>query len=101
MKSSALGTDILEAEVVQIDRHGFWLNVRGVEYFLSFEEFPWFKNAKVDQILHVELFHDTHLYWPDLDVDLSLDILSNPEQYPLIDNLESSSTQPDGVCNPV
>jgi hypothetical protein len=27
-----------------------------------------------------------HLYWPDLDVDLSLDSIEHPERYPLKSN---------------
>ena len=83
-RSSVPGTDILEAEVVQIDSHGVWLNVRKLEYFLSYDEYPWFKNAKIDQILNIELLHENHLYWSDLDVDLSINILSNPDSYTLI-----------------
>jgi len=31
------------------------------------------------------LLHGFHLYWPDLDVDLEIDNLENPEKYPLKD----------------
>jgi hypothetical protein len=55
----------------------------GKEYFLPFEKYPWFKDVKVSSIANVELLHNHHLYWPDLDVDLSIKILSNPEKYPL------------------
>ena len=34
--------------------------------------------------LDVELLHEDHLFWPDLDVDLSLDSLQCPESFPLI-----------------
>jgi hypothetical protein len=29
------------------------------------------------------LIHGYHLHWPDLDVDLEIDNLENPEKYPL------------------
>jgi hypothetical protein len=29
------------------------------------------------------LLHGYHLYWPELDVDLEIDDLENPEKYPL------------------
>ncbi|TFH49047.1 MAG: DUF2442 domain-containing protein, partial [Lysobacterales bacterium] len=54
------------------------------EYFLPFPDFPWFRNATVDQILRVELHHGDHLRWPELDVDLCLDSIENPESYPLV-----------------
>jgi hypothetical protein len=32
----------------------------------------------------VQLLHKNHLYWPDLDVDLDIDSLEHPEDYPLV-----------------
>jgi hypothetical protein len=71
-------------EVGNIDQHGLWLLVDDKEYFLPYDGFPWFRQATVDQILRVELLHESHLHWPDLDVDLSLDSLAQPESFPLI-----------------
>jgi len=71
-------------EVGNIDRFGFWLLIADKEYFLPYTDFPWFRAARVEQILNVELLHGEHLHWPDLDVDLSLDSLAQPEAFPLI-----------------
>jgi len=38
----------------------------------------------IKQIYEVELHHKTHLYWPSLDIDLSLEILKAPHRFPLI-----------------
>jgi hypothetical protein len=54
---------------------------------LPFAEYPWFKNANISQILNVQLLHESHLYWPQLDVDLEIDCLENPQQYPLISKI--------------
>ena len=62
---------------------GIWLLLNGTEYFLSFKAFPWFLDAKVSALYHVELLHKTHLYWPELDVDLHLESLTHIEKYPL------------------
>lgn len=83
MKSRTLGTGTSDAEVTNIDSHGFWLLVRGTEHFLSYEDHPWFKDARVADILDVELLHDIHLHWPVLDVDLTIESLENPSQFPL------------------
>jgi hypothetical protein len=61
-----------------------WILVHGTEDFLSYAEHPWFKEAKVAQVLNLTLESDIHLRWPDLDIDLELDSLTKPEQYPLI-----------------
>lgn len=85
MKSKQVGESISEVEVLNITNHGFWLSVHGREYFLAFDYFPWFRDAKISSILNVEWPHPNHLYWPDLDVDLELDSIECPEKYPLID----------------
>jgi len=71
-------------EVLNISASGLWLLADGQEYFLDFKEYPWFKGATVDQISDVELIHGHHLHWPGLDVDLELESLSHPKNYPLI-----------------
>ncbi|MFI4910488.1 MAG: DUF2442 domain-containing protein [Sedimentisphaeraceae bacterium JB056] len=71
-------------EVTNIYQHGFWILVEGNEYFLSFEDFPWFKDAKISEITDFEFMHGHLLYWPQLDVDLSLEIIENPEKYPIV-----------------
>jgi len=49
---------------------------------MPFDEFPWFADATVRQISNVEKHGPTHFYWPDLDVDLTLDMIDNPGKYP-------------------
>lgn len=70
-------------EVTNISKHGFWMLIDGRELFLPFDEFPWFKRATVEAILHLERPSPGHLHWPELDVDLALDSIERPEQYPL------------------
>jgi len=77
------GTSTSTAEVTNISKHGFWLLLDGRELFLSFDQFPWFKQATVDAILNLELPTPRHLRWPDLDVDLAVDSIEHPERYPL------------------
>lgn len=84
MKSEKPGTDTLEAEVSNISRHGFWILLGGRELFMSFQNFPWFEHASVSQILRVERPQDDHLYWPELDIDLSVDSIEHPDRFPLV-----------------
>ncbi len=85
MTSFELGTSTSSAEVTNISRHGFWILVQEQEHFLPFESFPWFREARLSEILDVQLLHGFHLYWPKLDVDLELAALEHPEQFPLLD----------------
>jgi len=84
MTSKTRGQNISEVEVSHVDRHGLWLCVEDKEYFLPYKDYPWFKDAKVREIMNVQLRRGHHLYWPELDVDLEVDALENPESYPLI-----------------
>ena len=82
MKLKMRGTSTSPIEVTHIDGMGFWVLVESKEYYLSFSDFPWFMNASIKSISHVEKESDNHLYWPDLDVDLTLNMIDNPEAYP-------------------
>ena len=84
MKSRKLGASTLDVEVTGVNTHGVWLYVKGSEYFLPYEDYPWFKEAKVADILDVQLLHESHLYWPALDVDLCVESLGEPEGSPLV-----------------
>jgi hypothetical protein len=70
-------------EVTNISRHGLWLWLGNRELFLSFADFPWFAEAPVAKILKVDRPAEDHLYWPDLDVDLSISSIEDPERFPL------------------
>jgi hypothetical protein len=89
MKSEIIGNDtsaseISAPEILNVSPHGFWLLVAGREYFLSFDDFPWFGSATLGQLFRVELHHEDHLYWPELDVDLDLERIAHPERFPLV-----------------
>ena len=53
------------------------------EYFLSYEDFPWFRDQSVSKISAVEEVSSGHFYWRGLDVDLSLACIADPGMYPL------------------
>ena len=72
------------AEVTLISAHGFWLLLGDEELAVPFEQFPWFKQATVAQLTAVQRPTENHLYWPELDVDLSVDSLRNPQAFPLV-----------------
>lgn len=84
MRSAAHGINTSEVEVTNISKHGIWLLVKEQEFFMPFDQFPWFKEAPIAKILHVELPSDNHLYWPDLDIDVSVESILHPELFPLV-----------------
>ena len=82
MKSLKHGRDIL-VSVENITPFGIWIFVKEKEYFLSYKDYPYFKDQTLNAIQNVRLLHGYHLFWPDLDVDLEINNLENPEKYPL------------------
>ena len=94
MKSVALGPSTSPVEVTNISTHGFWLFIGERELFVAFRDFPWFHEASIRAITHVELPSPHHLYWPDLDVDLAVESIEHPEKYPLISQARSKALQP-------
>ncbi|MBI3583883.1 MAG: integron cassette protein [Nitrospinae bacterium] len=84
MKLLRHGKDILSVSVENITPFGIWILVSREEYFLRYKDFPMFLDKPVKSILNVKRLHYNHLYWPDIDVDLELDSIKNPQKYPLI-----------------
>ena len=84
MKSAQRGNNILPAEVTNISSNGIWILINTQEMFLPFEHFPWFQEASIKKILHVEMPSENHLYWPELDIDLDVNCILYPENYPLV-----------------
>ena len=78
------GTTTSEAEVTNISRHCFWLLLGNEELAVPFTEFPWFAKGTVEQISDVQRPSLDHLYWPRLDIDLSVQSIRNPGGFPLI-----------------
>ena len=77
------GKNTSEIEVTNISAHGIWLLAHDKELFMSYKDFPWFKDHSVKSIFNVEEQSPGHFYWPDLDVDLTTEIIKNPRQFPL------------------
>lgn len=83
MSSEPLGIGTSGVEVTNVTSHGIWLLAGERELFLSYEDFPWFKDEPLKRILNVEEPSPGHFYWPDLDVDLGIDTIEHPERFPL------------------
>ena len=78
------GSVTFPVEVSHDSRHGLWLLVGDEELFLPFDHFPWFRAATIEQISVVERPTGDHLYWPLLDVDLTIQSVRDPASFPLV-----------------
>lgn len=85
---------MFEAEVTNISTHCFWLLLGNEELAVPFSEFPWLKKATVEQLGDVQRPTEDHLYWPQLDVDLSIASIRNPDQFPLVSAIATHTSTP-------
>ena len=73
-----LGTSTLAAEVAHVLPKRFWLHLGREELFVPYDEFPWFKQATIEQICILK--------WPTADTCIGpclvLIFPSNPSATP-------------------
>jgi len=93
MNSQPLGKHTSAVEVTNISSHGIWLITGDRELFISYDEFPWFKDVPIGRILNVQEPSPGHFYWPDLDVDLGIESIEHPERFPLKSKVGIASRQ--------
>lgn len=84
MKSKRHGRSTSVCSIANVTPFGIWVLLGDREYFLSHKRFPFFQDAAVSDVLNVESPAPRHLRWPYLDVDLHVDSIDHPEQYPLV-----------------
>ena len=78
------GTSTSAVEVTHVSKDGFWLLLDREELLLPFAEFPWFRQATIEQLCNVTWPTQDHLHWPQLDVDLSVASIRIPSAFPLL-----------------
>lgn len=88
------GINTLAVEVTHISKHGFWLLLADEELLVPFDQFPWFRKGTIEQISEVQWPSPDHLYWPDLDVDVSVQSIRNPSAFPLVSDVQGSLVNP-------
>lgn len=90
MRYETHGADTSAVEVTNVSTHGLWILINEQEVFLPFEKFPWFQDAPIGKVVHVELPTAQHLYWPELDVDLEVESVLHPERFPLVSRVHEA-----------
>lgn len=78
------GSSIFPAEVVDVSDHGFWLQLADEKLYLAFRDFPWFVGVSLSQLQALQRPSVDHLYWPALDIDLSIASIRDPAAFPLL-----------------
>lgn len=99
MKFESIGENTSGAEITDISPFGIWLLVNGKEYFLGFDEFPWFRGASLKDVFQVTLESPDHLRWANLDVDLALESIKDPGAFPMVYEPKSTYGEQDAAQN--
>lgn len=83
VSSSAHGNATSAIEVTTVSSCGLSLLWDGKERFLPYEDFPWFRGQPAKYICNIQQPAPGHFHWPDLDVDLTDEMIDHPERFPL------------------
>ena len=94
MSSNPPGVNISRSEVTNISAIGFWMLVNDKEYFVPFKDYPAFDQATVSQIYNMQQLSPGQFHWPELDIDIELDALENPDQFPLVFQQPHAGVEP-------
>ena len=78
------GTSILDCSITNIEKFGFWMILSDKEYFISFNDYPKFKNATIEQIFDFKLPSPSQINWKKLDIDIEVEALENPAHFTLV-----------------
>lgn len=60
---------------------GINIMVNGKQYFLKYTDFPWFEYCNAFELRSMTADR-WGVYWNDLDIDLSIESIENPHEYP-------------------
>jgi len=72
------------AELKMVSSEGLYLYVDGKGYFASFKNFPYLADLPIAQLFKVKYCGDGDIRWEDADIDLNVEILSRPEDFPRV-----------------
>jgi hypothetical protein len=84
MNSSQPGTVTSTSEVTSVSEAGFSIRWEGRDLTVSFNQFPWFKSETNGVLSDFQEVSPGHFYWPQLDVDLTAEMIEHPHRFPRI-----------------
>jgi hypothetical protein len=83
MRSLQNGRTTHPVSIGDMSPRGFYLLLGKRKLFLSFAQFPWFREFTLRELTGVRRPSPQHLRWPEFDIDLDVDAIEHPERYPL------------------
>ena len=90
--SGAQASPSSEFRVFNLSPQGFWIDLGNEKLYAAYTDFPAFAGATLAQLDDVQRPSADHLYWPALDIDLSLASLRDPAAFPPVAALTPAPT---------
>jgi len=85
MKFSRSGRSNLQVSVGARSGQGFWLSLGDRELFVAYRSFPWFREFTLRELARVRRPAPNHLRWPEFDIDLEVESIESPDEFPLVE----------------
>ncbi len=82
--TSTLAAAKTKTEVTNISPYGIWILTNNKEYFISYKDYPVFETASIKQIANITIDFSGNLHLDELDAEIEVESLENPEDYPLM-----------------
>ena len=95
MKFSRGGRSTFPVSVGALNRRGFWLRLGTRRVFVAYRASPWFRELTVRELARVRRPAPNHLRWPEFDIDLEVESIERPDEFPLVE--ERLRGEPAGV----
>ncbi len=83
MNLSNSGINTLDYEITAITKNGIWIFINEKEYFIPFKNYPELLKLNLKELLDVKFNPPDHLYWENADIDIELNALEEPKNFPL------------------
>jgi hypothetical protein len=83
------GSSTLAVEVTHVAKYGFWLWLDDEELLVPCAGFPWFRHGTIEQTCDLDWPSRVHLYWPALNVDLSVHSIRDPGAFAVVSRTEA------------
>ena|SRR5437867_2346780 len=85
MKFSRSGKNTFPVSVGAVNSRGFWLLLGTRKVFVAYRAFPWFREFTVRELARVRRPAPNHLRWPEFDIDLEVESIERPDEFPLVE----------------
>ncbi|MDB6063662.1 MAG: integron cassette protein [Verrucomicrobiaceae bacterium] len=71
-------------QITRISSLGIWLKAHDKKFFMSYGDYPSFKDKPVTAILNVRETSPGKFYWPDIELKIGMDAIQTTQRSPYL-----------------